>query len=294
MTDERETAPQTDAPQTGMTQASPAIPAAPIDRDTAWTPSPAEPTAAVPAGGAGPNRARWIVAGLGLVLLAGLTIGAGFLLAGRGTPEALSYIPSGMPVVAELRMDLPGDQLQKVGNLLAHFPGFKDQSTLSQKLTESLSKLTTQISKGSVDYATKVAPWIAGPLFAGLDLDPTKASQPETGVVVATTDGKADCATLFTGDTTTTTVGSLTMRTNSDGTEGCALDGRFALIGTPAKIQAALDAHASHSGMDQDATYQRARDRTGSVVIACSPRPGHGLAPLRRQGHGRLRRATGR
>jgi len=254
----------------------PPAPKAPIDPGTAWTPSAPEPNVlpsqvaatghvARPAGAS--NRTRWIVAGLALVLVAGITIGAGILLSGRATPEALGYIPSSMTAVAEVRMDLPGDQLQKVGNLLAHFPGFKDQSTLSQKITESLSKLTTRVSGGAVDYATKIVPRIAGPLFAGFDLNPAKPSEPN-GVLVATTDGKADCATLFTGSTTTSTVGSLAMLTNADGTLGCALDGRYALIGSPATIQAAVDAHSKHAGMDQDPTYRTARQALGGDQLA--------------------------
>lgn len=245
-------------------------PQAPIDPGTAWTPAAPEPTtgtAPLARSAGASTRLRWIVAGLVLVLVVGLTIGAGLLLSGRATPEALGYIPSSMTAVAEVRMDLPGDQLQKVGNLLAHFPGFKDQSTLSEKITESLSKLTTRVSGGAVDYATKIAPWIAGPLFAGFDLDPTKPGEPN-GVLVATTDGKADCATLFTGSTKTSTVGSLALLTNADGTLGCALDGRFALIGSPATIQAALDAHSKHAGMDQDATYRTARQALGGDQLA--------------------------
>jgi len=114
-------------------------PPAPIDPGTAWSPAPSEPDGSAPAAAAvagRSSRTRWIVAGIALVLVAGLTIGAGILLTSRATPEALGYIPSSMTVVAEVRMDLPGDQLQKVGNLLAHFPGFKDQSTLTQKLSE--------------------------------------------------------------------------------------------------------------------------------------------------------------
>jgi len=245
-------------------------PPAPIDPATAWSPAPSEPDGSAPAAAAvagRSSRTRWIVAGIALVLVAGLTIGAGILLTSRATPEALGYIPSSMTVVADVRMDLPGDQLQKVGNLLAHFPGFKDQSTLTQKLSESLSKLTTRVSGGKVDYATKVEPWLAGPLFAGYDLNTAKPEEPN-GVIVATTNGKADCATLFTGTTSTQAVGSLTMLTEADGKLGCLLDGRFALVGAPATIQAAMDAHGGHKGMDQDATYRTAREALGGDQLA--------------------------
>ena len=244
----------------GSGEASPEPPL--VDQATAYTPEPATP----PVRSGVPPRARWIVAALVVVLAAGLAAGAGLLLGSRATPEALTYVPADMTLVFELRMDLPGDQLQKVGNLLAHFPGFKDQSSLNQKISESLSKLTARASNGSVDYATQVQPWLAGPLFAGFALDPANPLEPRA-VAVATTDGTADCATLFPGGKTAP-IGSLTMSTNERGTEGCLRDGRFAILGTPATIQAALDAHSKHSGIDTDTTYRAARDALGGDRLA--------------------------
>jgi Protein of unknown function (DUF3352) len=245
---------------------------APIDRATAYTPEPAPDATAPDAGAvaaraaAGASRARWIIAAVVVATAVAIVAGAAILLGSRQTPEALSYVPADMTVVTELRMDLPGDQLQKVGNLLAHFPGFKDQSTLGQKITESLSKLTTGASKGSVDYATKIQPWLAGPLFAGFALDPQHPDKPDA-VVVATTDGTADCASVLPGGKTAP-LGSLTMTTNADGTEACVRDGRFGLLGTPASIQAALEAHAKHTGVDTTSTYRAARDALGGDRLA--------------------------
>jgi Protein of unknown function (DUF3352) len=253
--------------------APPAVEPAPIDRATAYTAEPATDTAAAGAGAvaptraaAGATRARWLIAAVVVVAALAVVAGAAILLGSRQTPEALSYVPADMMVVTELRMDLPGDQLQKVGNLLAHFPGFKDQSTLGQKITESLSKLTTRASNGTVDYATKIQPWLAGPLFAGFALDPQHPDQPHA-VLVATTDGTADCAAMLPGGKTAP-LGSLTMTTNADGTEACVRDGRFGLLGTPTSIQAALDAHSKHTGVDTDSTYRAARDALGGDRLA--------------------------
>src|SRR5689334_20022918 len=83
------------------------------------------------------SRTRWLIA-LGIVgVIVALTIAGALLLGGTSAPEALRYVPADAGLVAEIRMDLPGDQLQKVGNLLAHFPGFADQSTLPAKLDEA-------------------------------------------------------------------------------------------------------------------------------------------------------------
>ena len=49
-----------------------------------------------------------------------IAIGAILLFGSRPVPEALKYIPADAAVVVELRPELPGDQLQKLGNLLAH------------------------------------------------------------------------------------------------------------------------------------------------------------------------------
>jgi len=233
--------------------------------------------------GAGASRGRWFIAlGIAAGALA-IAIAAAFLLASRPTPEALTYIPGNAAVVAELRLDLPGDQLQKVGNLLAHFPGFKDQSTLTQKIDETLSRLVGSATKGKVDYATQVQPWIAGPLFAG-GTPSSRAATPTpsaTGselpavhdvgafVVVATTDGTASCSALFKGVTPSTeTYQGVTIASAADGSFACAIDKRFGVLGTPAMVKAALDAHAAHAGMDTNGAYKTARDALGGDRLA--------------------------
>jgi hypothetical protein len=221
------------------------------------------PTTAVSASGPAASRGRWLIAVLAAAASVAIVAGAVVLLGSRPTPEALTYIPAGSAMVGELRMDLPGDQLQKVGNLLAHFPGFKDQSTLGQKIDETLSRLAGSASKGSVDYMTQVKPWLAGPLFAGLDIDAAHPDRPRF-VAVATTDGTADCGKLFpVPGTTTEAVGSLSMTVAADGSYGCLLDGRYGLLGDPTSIKAAVDAHAQHSGMDSAADYRAAREALG-------------------------------
>lgn len=265
-------------------------PQPPIDPGTAWTPSATEPATATgvvarPAGAA--NRTRWIVAGLVVVIVAGITIAAGILLSGRSTPEALGYIPADSAIVAEVRMDLPGDQLQKVGNLLAHFPGFKDQSTLPQKLDESFTKVVTSASNGTVDYARQIKPWIAGPVFvaafAGLPASEPPTLAPDAsmptfpvsggvsrpGVIVATTDGTATCESLFPAGQTPTSstyqgVAILAVRDS----EACALNGRIGIIGPTALVRAALDAHATQEGMDTSSAYRTARETLGGDRLA--------------------------
>src|SRR5205823_12146201 len=75
-----------------------------------------------------------------------------------------------------------------------------------------------------------------------------------------------DCAKVLgrTGTATTTeAVGTLTMTVSADGDDACLLDGRYGLLGDPASVKAALDAHAKRSGVDSVAEYRTARDTLG-------------------------------
>ena len=242
---------------------------------------PATPTAAAAAPvppRSGASGRRWLIAFGVAGLVLGVTAIALLLLGSRSTPEALRYIPTNMPVVAELRVDLPGDQLQKVGNLLAHFPGFKDQSTLTSKLDEALARITTQASSGSASYATDVKPWLAGPLFVGAQVSSTASSSTSgsstastpaaSAVAVFTTDGKVTCDPITKSSTAKEVYKGIDIHGGDAGAVACALDGRYALVGDSASIKAAIDAHANHSGVDGDSQYQKARDALGGDRLA--------------------------
>ena len=196
---------------------------------------------------------------------------AGVILLGKQpAPEALRYIPADSVIVGELRLDLPGDQLEKVGNVLAHFPGFKDQSSLPQKLDEALGRLVQSATSGGADYQTDVKPWLAGPLFFGIlpksGGGQSGAAALDHGVAVATTDGKVTCDALFAKERQTPTAETyknFTLTVTADGTFACVLDGRYGLLGDPASVKAALDAHGAGSGVDTSADYKAAREALG-------------------------------
>ena len=229
-----------------------------------------DPTPTTPAvADAGPSRTRWILA-LGVAGVAvAVGIAAFMLLGASPTPEALRYIPGDAAVVAELRMDLPGDQLQKTGNLLAHFPGFKDQSTLDAKLDESISRFVSTASSGSVDYRRDLKPWLNGPLFVGVAPAALDGTEPESRAMVisATTNGAADCAAaLKNAQLSHESYRGLDIVTGSGGEMGglaCVIDGRQAILGEPARVKAALDAKANGSGMDHNDKYRAARAALG-------------------------------
>ena len=160
-------------------------------------------------------------------------------------------------------MDLPGDQLQKLGNLLAHFPGFADQSTLPAKIDESLSKLIQQGGNSAIDYARDIKPWLSGPAFIAMRTPAaagTGAAPPDRGVVSATTTGTVTCDTPFHGQAVTKeTYRGLELSIAASGTEACVVDGRQALLGDVASVRDALDAKANGAGMDKSDTYRTAR-----------------------------------
>jgi len=230
---------------------------------------PVEPAVATsPAGG---SRTRWAVA-LAIVALAIVgTVGAALLFGQQSAPSALQYVPGNAAVVAEIRLDLPGDQMQHMGNLLAHFPGFADQSTLAAKLDEALGKFVQSASDGKADYVTDLKPWVNGPLFvAALDLaDSSTSDGPQRMVISATTNGAVDCATVFKDQAMThETYKGLDLVLAADGATGCVVDGHQALFGDPATVRLALDAKAAGTGMDKSANYQAARSALGGDRLA--------------------------
>lgn len=224
---------------------------------------------AAPAAGA--SKARWFVA-FGVAGVAIVAAVAALLLFSKpSTPEALGYIPGDTAFVMEVRMDLPGDQMQNVGNLLAHFPGFQDQSTLSQKIDLALSRLIASAPGSSIDYQTEVKPLISGPMFIGVRSfeDMAASDDPKNMVVVATTTGTVTCGTVFRDETPTVeTYNGLQLSTGSRGTTACAIDGRFFLVGDPAGVKGAIDAHRQGSSLDKSARYQAARAALGLDRLA--------------------------
>src|SRR5262245_30719196 len=90
-------------------EASPAPANGPADAQG----GPGAPTTPVSAGG-GASRGRWLIAFGVAGLAVALTIGAFALLGAPATPTALKYIPGDAAAVVEIRMDLPGDQMENL------------------------------------------------------------------------------------------------------------------------------------------------------------------------------------
>ncbi|MES2208817.1 MAG: DUF3352 domain-containing protein [Chloroflexota bacterium] len=217
-----------------------------------------------------PSRTRWAVGGLVAVLSIVGAVAAAVILGARPLPEALRYLPADSRVVIELRPDLPGDQRQNLGNLLANFPGFADQSTLGAKLDETFDRIVSQASNGSVDYATRVKPLLAGPLVAALGADGlsrlTDGGRGVRGLLVATTDGSASCEVVFGSTSALETHRDVQIRAIGNDL-ACAVDGRFLLAGDADSIRSGIDAHIDRTGVDTNARFKAAYERLDGEQI---------------------------
>ena len=258
-------------PEPAQPAATPAEPA-----ETSLTADTAAATTPVVASAGGPSRLRWGV-GLGVAAIAVASIIAAVVVFGsRPTPPALTYIPNDALAVVEIRPELPGDQLQKLGNLLAHFPGFADQSTLPAKLDEAFGRLVGDASSGSLSYTSDIKPWLNGPAFVAMLPSDTGASAQSPmssfhGVAALSTTGTVTCDTPFRGATVThETYQGLDLSLANDA--ACVIDGNQALLGDAASVRKAIDAHRTGTGIDKQATYTQARsalsgDQLGTVYL---------------------------
>ncbi len=140
------------------------------------TPAPEAPATAAP-GRRGRNSLRWLVALVGVVVVVGASAVVVSLAAGRPTPSiAMGYMPASTLVYAEARLDLPGDQRQKLGEFLKNaLPGFDDQAQLDAKLDDVFDRLVKSASKDKQTWTTDIKPWFGGQIALGVGLPDVKA-----------------------------------------------------------------------------------------------------------------------
>lgn len=117
---------------------------------------------------------RWAIALLVTVLVVAVGFAAAVLLAGQSAPSNLvGYVPADSVVYGELRLDLPGDQRQKLGQFLSKFPGFADQAILDTKLDEVLDRFVRTATGDAQNYMTKIKPWFGGEVAFSLGQPPS-------------------------------------------------------------------------------------------------------------------------
>ncbi len=200
---------------------------------------------------------RWGVALVVVALVVGAaSVGALLLASGSATSSIEGWIPSGTVVYLEGRADLPGDQRQNIGTILAKFPGFKDQATLDAKIDQALDQV---LQKSGISWTTDLKPWVAGEVGVAvtrdlLDLataagkDPSAATAPDRGVVVLPSVKDVAAATAWvakeaggTPATTTYGDGSITTVDRNGMTLAWATRGTVLLLGPEISVKAALD-----------------------------------------------------
>ncbi len=117
---------------------------------------------------------RWVVALLGIiVVVAGSAVIVTLAGARPAASVAVGYMPAATFSYTELRLDLPGDQRQKLAEFLKAFPGFADQSQIEPKLNDVLDRLVRAASKDKQTWAANIEPWFGGQLAVGQGMPST-------------------------------------------------------------------------------------------------------------------------
>jgi hypothetical protein len=235
----------------------------PADRDAtvAWSPPPANgpnelagtPTVRVERP-VGDNRLRWGIALVVTVIVVVLVAAAFALLAGQTAPsKLLGYVPADSVIYGEVRLDLPGDQRQKLGEFLSKFPGFADQSTLDAKLDEAFDRIVRGATKDSQDYTTKIKPWFGGEIgFSVAKLPTASAASEGHGLLIVSITDAAKAKAWF--DDVSSSVTKTSAAYNGvdlvligegakKGAVGVA--GSVMLAGDEASVKAAIDSKGS-------------------------------------------------
>jgi Protein of unknown function (DUF3352) len=234
-----------------------------LDSDTTAVPvAPTSMEAAAPGDRPSQDRARWVAAAgaIGLVVLV-TVLAAIVLTSSKPSSVVLGYVPTDSVAFGELRLDLPGDQRQKVGQFLSKFPGFADQAALETKLDEVLDRLVAEASQQKQTYARDVKPWFDGQL--GFAIGPIPAMDPNAagsaakdarGLLLVSVKDEARARTWFSD-----TLGQAGVSGTSEMYQGTELTlfanpeaptkqaafalagGKVAIVGDVASVRAAVD-----------------------------------------------------
>lgn len=182
------TAPPATTPPTAQpVPAAGAGTSAAFDTDATATPVATQPITAPPSSGMGARASRtrmFVAAGLIALVVGATALITLSLTAAAPQSTVLGYVPADSTMYGEVRLDLPGDQRQKVGQFLSKFPGFADQAALESKLDEVLDRLTTDSTGGKQHYTSDIKPWFDGQIAFALGPIPTVTSTTDPAATV--------------------------------------------------------------------------------------------------------------
>jgi Protein of unknown function (DUF3352) len=244
-------------------------------------PTPSAAPVARPVASRGRVGLRWIVALVVVALvLAATAAGAWYLAGSSGDSTLAGWAPADSIAYAEARLDLPGDQRQQLGNVLAHFPGFKDQSILDDKIAEAFDRAIRQATSDKHDYSTEIRPWFGGEIAVTMgplgSVDAQTTTRPPARVLLlaSTKDRAATDAwvTKLAADSgtplTTDTYKGVTLRTGQGDTSAVAVLDRVLLAGDSASVRAAIDTGGT-GGVASNEQFRAASQRlTGDHLAA--------------------------
>jgi hypothetical protein len=256
--------------------------------DTETTSTPVPTTAIQPPSSGTParnSRVRWLAAGVLIALVAAVTgLAAIALTSSKSTSAVLGYVPTDSVAYGELRLDLPGDQRQEVGEFLSKFPGFADQAALDTKLDEILDRLVSEGSDGKQTYSQDVKPWFGGQMgFAAGPIDlgsaDASAARPHRGLLLLSVKDAALASSWLssalqeagaTGTQQTYNGAQLTVfaapKMPQEQAAFSVVDGKVALVGDLASVKAAVDTKGSSALARGDAVKAAQDSVTGDSL----------------------------
>jgi hypothetical protein len=227
------------------------------------------------AGGAGRGRSRtglrWALALIGVaVVVAGSALIVSLAGSRPATSVALGYMPASAIGYTEIRLDLPGDQRQKLAAFLAKFPGFKDQTQVQPKIEDVLDRIVRAASKDKQTWTADIAPWFGGQIGLASSLPDASSLGPMLGlggraaspgmsglsgflaVATITDRAKAEAWLLSLGDPASinkSVYNGADLLTNADtagGFTACiAITDKVLIAGSEADVKAAVDTNGA-------------------------------------------------
>lgn len=120
------------------------------------------PVLTAPTGGRS-SRWRWLAALVATLVVVAMIGGFLAFLGPRPRSPSLvaQYAPADAAFYAELRLDLPGDQRDRLVSFMSNFPGFADPSSFQQKIDDTLQQMLRGTNLG-LDWKQDVDPWFGG------------------------------------------------------------------------------------------------------------------------------------
>ena len=238
------------------------------DTETTATPVPTSAIQPPSPAGAAPrtSRTRWIAAGVLIAFVIGVTgLATLALTSSTSTSVVLGYVPTDSVAYGELRLDLPGDQRQEVGEFLSKFPGFADQAALDSKLDEVLDRLVSEGTDGKQTFTKDVKPWFGGQMgFAAgpiqLGSGDAAGARDHRGLLLLTVKDAALARTWITSTLqsegvtgTTETYNGVELTTFDSQAAYTIVADRVALVGDVASVKASVDTKGSSALATGDA-----------------------------------------